>query len=405
MLKNKSKIIAIFITLILLFSTTAVFAENEVAENTPVENTQTEGISEENQTAEDIQSAAKTDENNYKKSDVYLTGDDVTIDYIIDGNLFVCAKNVTLNSQIGGDAIIIAENLTINKEAYIFSNLFTTSKCIDIKGVVYDVYACAETINLTGGYIYRDIKAFCNTLNVNGSVGRNAFIDCAHMNFNTEENSKGTIYGNLNYTSNSEISIPDGAVSGETKFTKSTTYSEEKSTSDIIAQYLLNLGTFLAFVLIIWLICLWLTPKFLESTNNYVGKKTLSVLGIGLIALIIIPICCILLFILRLTSTFGLLLMALYIISIALSMSVFTITANRFLCTKLKINKNIGIFGMLIVSGTIIWVLTKIPYAGPIISFIITVLGLGIIISYILPKKEKKIETPKTKKISKTEEE
>ena len=47
---------------------------------------------------------------------------------------------------------------------------------------------------------------------------------------------------------------------------------------------------------------------------------------------------------------------------------------------------------MLIVSGIVIWAITKIPFIGGLISFIISVLGLGILVASILPKKSKKEE-------------
>ena len=45
---------------------------------------------------------------------------------------------------------------------------------------------------------------------------------------------------------------------------------------------------------------------------------------------------------------------------------------------------------MLIVSGVIVWVISELPYVGGIVSFIISVLGLGVLVSAILPKKAKK---------------
>ena len=54
---------------------------------------------------------------------------------------------------------------------------------------------------------------------------------------------------------------------------------------------------------------------------------------------------------------------------------------------KLNINKNNGRFGMLIVSGIIVWVICELPFIGRIVSFVIAVLGLGILVSAILPKK------------------
>ena len=173
MLKNKTKIIAFFLVLFLLFSTTFVLADNESSEDygtMPIsDESETDVISE---NIEDITSNTQSQEDSYKKSDVYLIGDNITIDYIVDGNLFVCADTVTINSQIGGDAFILAKNVVINENGYVFSNLFTIAETVEIKGVVYDVYALTQNLTISSGYVYRDLKVACNTLNVNGAVGR-----------------------------------------------------------------------------------------------------------------------------------------------------------------------------------------------------------------------------------------
>lgn len=389
MLKNKTKIITIFLILILLFSTVSVLADDEVNEN-EIMPISTDNATEEVQNAvENATSNAQAQEDSYKKSDVYLTGDNVTVDYIVDGNLFVMADTVTINSQIGGDAFILAKKLIINEDGYIFSNLFTIAESVETKGVVYDVYALTKNFTISGGYVYRDLKVCGETLNINGIVGRNAFVNCPNINFNTNDDNKGIIYGDLNYSSNSEISIPENVVSGNVNYSASKT-STEKSTRSIIANYILDLGAFIAFVLIIWLICLALAPKFLASTNKYVGKKSLNIFGKGLLTLIVTPIICIILIFLQLTSGFSLFLLALYVLAIILSKSLFTITANNYVCSKLNVNKNTGIFGMLIVSGIVIWVITKLPYIGGLVSFIIAVLGLGILVVSILPERAKK---------------
>ena len=388
MLKNKTKFIAFFLVLFLLFSSTFVLADNE-----NVQDNEIMPISEES-TENEVESD-KLQEDSYKKSDVYLTGDNITIDYIVDGNLFVVADTVTINSQIGGDAFICAKNVIVDKDGYVFSNLFTTAESVEIKGVVYDVFALAKDFTISGGFVYRDLKAACGNLTVNGSVGRNAFVTCSSINFNTDQNSNGLIYGDLNYSSDSEVSVPEECVKGNVNYTKSESSSDQKTTASIITDYIVGLGKFLAFVLIIWLICLALAPKFLANTNNYVGKKTLGIFGYGLLSLIVVPIACIILILLRLTSGFSLFLIALYVLAIVVSKSLFTITANNYVCSKMKINKNLGIFGMLIVTGIITFVLTKIPFVGSIISFIISILGLGILVVSILPKKINKKDEEK----------
>jgi len=373
MLKNKTKIIAFLLILILAITSSFVYADNE------------------------------TSKDSYKNSDVYLMGDNVTIDYVVDGNLFVMADTVTINSKIGGDAFIMAKTINVGDQAYIFSNLFAMADSIDIKGVVYDVYALAQNFTVSNGYIYRDAKLCCNTININGTIGRNAFVSCSNINFNTDENDKGIIYGDLTYSTPSELSFDKNIVNGNVTY-KAPKVSPEKSVREIVASYISDLGAFLAFVIIIWLVCLWLAPKFLNDTNKFVGKKTLNVLGTGLLTLIAVPIACIILLLLQLTAGISLLTVAIYILALIVAKSIFTIVANNYLCSKLNINKNTGIFGMLIVSGVIVWVISELPYVGGIVSFIISVLGLGVLVSAILPKKAKKAsDTDKVKETTKTD--
>lgn len=404
MLKNKTKILVFLLILAISLTTSFVYANNETTleddiipisddlESSPVENNAEKPISE-NEPTEDT----------YKSHDVYLTGDNVTVDYIVDGNLFVIANTVTINSKIGGDTFIMANNINVSEQAYIFNNFFAMANSIDIKGVVYDVYALAQNFTISNGYIYRDAKISCNTLNINGAIGRNAFVNCSNINFNTDENNKGIVYGDLTYSTPSELSFDKTIVNGNVTY-KAPKVSSEKSVREIVADYIIDLGAFIAFVLIIWLVCLWLAPKFLNDTNKFVGKRTLNVLGTGLLTLVAVPIACIILLLLQLTASISLLTVALYILALVVAKSIFTIVANNYLCSKLNINKNTGIFGMLIVSGIIVWVISELPYVGGIVSFIITVLGLGVLVSAILPKKSKKTsDTEEVKETTKTE--
>ena len=404
MLKNKTKIIAFLLVLILAITSSFVYADNETSSENDIslisDTSETKPVE---TNVENTVSTNETSKDSYKNSDVYLMGDNVTIDYVVDGNLFVMADTVTINSKIGGDAFIMAKTINVGDQAYIFSNLFAMADSIDIKGVVYDVYALAQNFTVSNGYIYRDAKLCCNTININGVIGRNAFVSCSNINFNTDENDKGIIYGDLTYSTPSELSFDKNIVNGNVTY-KAPKVSPKKSVREIVASYISDLGAFLAFVIIIWLVCLWLAPKFLNDTNKFVGKKTLNVLGTGLLTLIAVPIACIILLLLQLTAGISLLTVAIYILALIVAKSIFTIVANNYLCSKLNINKNTGIFGMLIVSGVIVWVISELPYVGGIVSFIISVLGLGVLVSAILPKKAKKAsDTNEVKETTKTD--
>lgn len=373
MLKNKFKIITL-LSVILLCLTIPVALAEDIAVN--------QSINEENSTSliSDSQNETKALEN-FKKEDVYLIGDNITIDYIVDGNLFVMANSVTIKSQIGGDAFIIAkDNINIDKQGYVFSNLFALTPNMTISGVVYDLYTTSKNVTLNG-YIYRDVKIVTNDLTVNGMIGRNAFVRSNKINFatsNSEEQkvtSQGKINGNLTYTAKEEFNIPKGAVDGKINFEKVL-----PKNSQSIQSYILSLGKFITTIAIIWLICLWLLPKFLQNTNNKIAsKKILSVIGHGILTPILLVILSIVLLLLKITSSIGILGIGLLLIAFSISIPIFVIAINNIICNKLKIEKKQGIFGMLILSSAIIWLITLIPYVGTIISAIAIIIGLGLL--------------------------
>ena len=399
MLKNKTKIITIFAILILLFSSTFVFAENEIPSQT----------SSDDVTAETTQTpqTTQTQETDIKKSDVYLCENNVNIDYIVDGNVFAVGKTVTINSQIGGDAFICAEKVIIDTQGYIFNNLFVVASSVEINGVVYDAYVCAQDFTINGGYIYHDLRAGCENLNIFGTIGRDAFVGSENISFQKDQNStQGMVNGDFTYYSANELTFPEGAIIG-TKIHKEVKIDNETDIQD----YIISLGSTLALVVILWLVYLWLAPKFLESTNNLVKNKKSYIIISGLLGLIAIPCISIILLMLGITANVALILLGIYALLLVISQSVFMITANNYICNKLKINKNIGIVGMLILSSLVIWLIYLIPVLGGIVSFITIVLGLGIIITYLITRnsstdftkkeietKEEKLEEEKSKK-------
>lgn len=387
MLKNKFKMIAFLTVIILTLMIPIVRAENETVEQT----TQNE-VMPINEPTEETPNLGNTTDSNFKKGDVYLTGNEVTIDYIVDGNLFVFANKVTINSQIGGDAFIFAGSVTIGEQGYIFSNLFAFAQNVTVSGVVYDLYAAAQEVNVNG-YIYRDIHVGTNTLNINGLVGRNAFVEANNIHFaqsNNEENqttSQGIVNGDFNYTASNEISIPEGAVNGKTNFT------EARNINTVSIQtYIMSFGRFLATVAILWLLCLWLAPKFLKNTNNLLSKKLLPIFGYGIATPIVIMIAFVILLLLGITTNIALLSFGVLFLLLAISSAIFVIAINNLVCEKLKIEKNIGKFGLLMASAAVLWLINLIPYVGSLVSFVTVIIGFGIIMISIIPNHKKTVE-------------
>ena len=375
MLKNKIKMIVLIILLIISLFTPIVNAENETTSNeaVPINETQ-EAIT-------------------IKEGDEYLFQDTVTIDTPIDGNLFIMANTVTINSQVGGDAFICANTINIENNGYILSNLFASANTINIRGIVYNIYSISDTLTIDG-FVYRDVKTVCGTLNINSMIGRDVFANCTSINFkekaNTEDTpsvvSYGSIQGDLNYSSDEEITIPEDSVSGETHFTAL------KNNTVNISNYIYSLGAILVSAIILWLIGLWISPKLLHNTSHSITlKKVLQIIGLGILVPIVITLLSIIILLIPITSQFTIFLLCILFILFFISTSVTIININTMICNKLKIKQNLYKLGFLIVTTIVFWLLTLIPYAGMVISLIAIIWGIGSI-SYSILIKEKSDE-------------
>ena len=400
MLKNKITKITLVLLLALSLLVPIVRADDNEAE--PISDSSQEKAVETTQGNETTSETTQSTDNSMKKSDVYLTGDDVKVDYIVDGNLFILANTVTISSQIGGDAFICAKTINVEKEGYIYSNLFAVANEVNISGVVYDLYTTANTLNING-YVYRDIRTSSDTLNFSGVIGRNAYVYSKNIEISSNSDgqssvtNKATIYGDLNYSSSSEASIPEGTVTGSVNYSPVTTSTKSKS----ISSYILALGRFIVTVLVIWLLYLWLAPKFLENTGALLSKKLLPVIGSGILTPIIFVIAFVLLLILGLTSNIAIIGTMLFAILLMISTSTFVIAVNNLVCKKFNISKNTTTFGILIITSAVIWLLELIPVVGSILNFVIMIIGLGILVTAIIPEKEKSNKNSKKEKIKK----
>ena len=251
MLRKKLGIILLLIILIISLTLPMVRADNE---EDHIELFTQDNSEEKHEEELDNSVDSSAISSSLERKDVcIIEPSDVVIDYPVDGNLFVMANSVTINSQIGGDAFILAKEVNIGSKGYIFSNLFTCCSNLNISGVIYDLYSCSKNTTITG-YVYRDIHSATNTLTLDGTIGRNAYVSVENINFasgeqNEEEmvtKSNTMIYGDLFVESSNNFDIPDQAVIGNV------VHSNTNSTS--ASNYIWDLGVFISTVLIIWLL-------------------------------------------------------------------------------------------------------------------------------------------------------
>lgn len=351
--------------------------------------------SEENTLEENLYSINKdniTVNQNVSGDAFILSGESVTIDSKISGNAFIIsAKNVTINSNIAGNAFIIApNNITLGKSGVIQNGLFSMSENLNIDGTIQgNVYSIAETFSLEeNASLLLDLYAEFKDASIKGKINRDVNISCESVSFAQT----ASIGRNFNYTSTNELTIPENIIKGTTNFTKD--INEE--ISSVVTPTVKMLDTlykiccFITFVLVIFIITKWLGAKFTKEHVNFT-KNVLIYALFGLIALIAIPILIIILLSIGITASLAWVLLALYILSLLVSSAVAIIVIANLCADKLKdrITMNNTVLKVLCLVGLcIVYKLLKfIPILGGLISFIIILIGIGILIKTILPEK------------------
>lgn len=382
MLKNKSKILTIFIVMLLLFSTFC-YATTETPTTTAVdETTESEEIS----TTEEGTVSSNLE---YVTDDLYLFGDNVVMDKAVDGNAFIFGKNVEITGAVNGSLYVFGDVVNFKPASYVVKSIFVCANEVNFDARSEDLYAACNTLNMSyDAIIYRDLRVGCNTLNFASAVGRNAFVSCNNFNFVTEGEEVGLIYGNLSYSTGTELELSKEFVNGTVSYKPINTEKETETIQEIIIDKLIDLGSTLLFTLLIYFMIKFITSKFFEKSSSYISANTLAAAGIGAIAIILIPVICIVLLFTPVTLGISFFILTLYILSIILSMPIISVCVANKLIEKLKTNKYVNIL-ILVLTIAVIWGLTQIPAIGTLISFIYAIVGLGIIFLHLFSKNKK----------------
>ena len=320
-------------------------------------------------------------------SDVYeySTTEDITIDSIVNGNVFVFGTDVTITSEVIGDVFAFGSTVTFTDTAYIHGNIFVYASDFYMDGICYDIYAIADEFTLEeNAIVARDIRILSNTININGQVNKNAYLYVSELNF--PDNASELISGNLTYMSTSEIDIADGIVVGNIEFSQ--VIIEETSWTSYITDCLSTL----LYALVIVLLTIWLAPNFKEKIGPIIKEKSLKAFGVGVLTTLVIVFGAIALATITggLLANVAILLIALLAIALIISKTVFSMACAKWIeqkCNKESIPMFIGIS---LVVMLVIYLLEFISIIGIIVSFITIMIGLGIIVLSILPKRKNK---------------
>lgn len=311
----------------------------------------------------------------YTASDLFLFDTNIEISEIVDGNVFAYGNSVKITGEIYGNLFVFANSLDIAEEAIIHGSVFTYATDITVSGIVSDIYAMSNNFNLKEDAILaRNLYLNSSNVSLSGQISRDAFINTDNLSF--ENNDKTIIEGNLNYTSKQEAQIPENSISGSVNYTPVKT-----NTENLVLSKISSIIKVLIFSFAIIMLSIWIAPKFKDSAYEIISSKSFKAFGIGLLVLFGTIIASFILLI----STYGfgasiaVFAIVLLILCSVISNTVFSIAIGKLLANKFNFTQNIAFVVLALVTVLVIELVKLIPYIGGPITFITTIIGLGIL--------------------------
>ncbi len=386
MFKQKVKLFCIILVTILLLSTFSFATDTSTIQPRTTVDEISNSISDEN--------TITTNETTMPPityDDIYLMGTDVVMDKYVEGNVYLFGSNITVSGQATGNLFAFGNNITFTQDCAIGNSVYVFGNTVSVSGQMTDLYIACSACTITNeSYIYRDFRSYSNTINFCGNVQRNAHIMAQKLTFTQDKDF--VIYGNLNYYSPEEVSVPTQVVQGDVNYThiSNSTDNQNKMT---FSDYLVSFCTYILTAMVLYLFFAKATPKFVENSSKFASTKSLLALAIGFLVLIGVPIFIIILFMISIGITLGFILLALYIALLLCASSVVSISISKKIIDVRKFdNKYMNVLVVALVSA-MVWVIKSLPFIGGILNFVIILVGLGIItISAFSKKEEKSIE-------------
>lgn len=415
MLKKFSKLLLVSILIFTLALNISIcFADNEddialisdTSESNPVETSETDEAS-------TISTDTSEDTTHY--GDLYLCDTNVVIDNIVYGNVYVIANTVEITGQIEGNLFVLTNSLKLDSKpsngGIIGGSIYACANSIYYNGACTYLYAACNNIDMTyDSYVVRDAKISSSTASIKAAIGRNIDISSDSISFG-EEDDIPLIYGNLTYSSSTNIEIPNEIVTGtleENVIQKDQKNSFDHSISDI----LIGLVTVIITIIVLYLLLNTFMLNFIEK----IYSKKLSILNIlkafciGLLSIVVVMFASMLLLVTGVGAKLGIIILLLFVVLCIVAVPVLGIAITKSLKSTLKLEKISMFVLVLCLVSIILYGVTLIPYVGTIFNFIIKITAIGLIICSFFPNKAltdeeiaKKIKDKEKKKQEKLE--
>lgn len=335
------------------------------------------------------EASTETTEEEIYSGDLYLFDNNIVMDKLVDGNVFIFGSNVEITGQVNGNLFVFANTVSFN-ESYVRYSIFACANSIYYNGACNDLYVATTDLEMTyDSYVVRDLKVVGSNVILKAAIGRDVDLISNTVDFGEGEKIP-VVYGNLRYSANRELEIPEGVINGDGSVTYTKPSELNTDSLSSISNTLIGFATCILTVLIIYTITKKLTPSFNEKLSNMklsvVGL--LKDFGLGLASIILVSIVFILLLITTIGAKLSIILVLLYATLCLVAVPALTIVITYVLKPLLKIEKTSIFCLILALVSVVLHGITLIPFVGGALGFIIKMIAIGLLIDMYIPHKE-----------------
>jgi cytoskeletal protein CcmA (bactofilin family) len=305
--------------------------------------------------------------------DLVAAGSNITVDGTVTGDVIAAGNSIAIRGQVGGT--VRAAGNTIVLDGKVTNDLLAAGNELTILSngrVGRDVIVGAANATITG-QIGRDLQAGSTNLKIDGGVGGNVLATVDRLQITD----RGTVGGNLNYTSKTEAQIANASsVKGSTA-----RQVPEDGRAPLVtgpAALVVDWLKGLIGLLILGILVVFFFPGFSRRAGEALVRSPWLTLAIGALVLIGLPILAIVFFAVGALIGgwwIGFVVIALLVVVLALSIPVAAVGVGGALLRMTR--RPVPVWLALFIGLIVLLLVALIPILGGLVIFCALLFGMG----------------------------
>src|SRR5262245_7958349 len=299
-------------------------------------------------------------------------GESVVVEGTVTGDLIAFARQVTIRGRVKGNVISFAQHVEL--EGTVEGSVFGFAQSLDTRGQVgHNVYAFAQAADMSrDSHVAENVIVFAGESTLEGTIGKDAYARAASIQVSAPARINGSFTARVSRPESARIE-PGAVIAGKTDVQSPSPGPSKYSTvSFYVWQTIWLAAAFLAGLLLFWI-----SPS-LSRLSLATTRDLLASAGVGLVVLFGLPIAAIIAAVTLIGLPLGLIAFGCWLVAMYFAKIVVAGFLGRSLLEK---NDTHASTALILLAGLVpIFIAINLPYVGPLLNFLLIVLGLGMLV-------------------------